>query len=183
MTSPEGTVGFRMRVRVAERDLHRFPKDDDLLGENLFELLKDALSGGRVPRPAMLVLRDRQVDQFDLLPILQSGGWTAQRLLGGLVGRENVDCAALVGALVVRPGRRQEAAHQAAVCFVEWPDNRWWTAWQPLDGKNRLVGPEPLVRRAIDGWPKPNGVGGWFATARRDRVRLELKPVDDAPIH
>ena len=182
MTPPEG-IGFRMRVHVAERDPQRFPKDDDLLGENLFELLKDALSGGRVPRPAMLVLRDRQVDQFDLLPILRSGGWSAQRLLGGLVGRDNVDCAALVGALVVRPGRRQEGAHQAAVCFVEWPDNRWWTAWQPLDGKNRLVGPEPLVRRAVDGWPKPTGVGGWFSSARRDRVRLELKPVGESLVH
>src|SRR4030095_5540232 len=98
MTSPEGTAGFRMRVHVAERDLPRFPKDDDLLGENLFELLKDALSGGRVPRPAMLVLRDRQVDQFDLLPILQSGRWSAQRPLRGLGGRGTGDRAPLLGA-------------------------------------------------------------------------------------
>jgi hypothetical protein len=176
-------IGFRMRVHVAERDLERFPKDDDALGESLFGLLSDALKGGRIPRPAMLVLRDHQVDQFDLLPILQTGGWSAQRLLAGLVGRDAVEGAALVGALMLRQGNRAQRPVQAAVCFVEWPDNRWWTAWQPLDAQNRLVGAEPVIRRAVDGWPKPGGVGGWFAAARRNRVRVELKQADGAQVH
>jgi hypothetical protein len=183
MTEPEG-LGFKLRVQVAERDPVRFPKEDDALGESLFGLLGEALSQGRIPRPAMLVLRDRQVDQFDLLPILREGGWATQRLLAGLVGREEVEGAALVGVLMVRQGNRRDARPmQAAVCFVEWPDNRWWTAWQPLDARNRRVGEAPVVRRAVDGWPKPGGVGGWFATARRNRLRIELKPVDGSLVH
>lgn len=172
-TSP----GFRMRVQVARRDLDRFPRDDDSLGENLFGLLDSALQAGRVPRPAMMVFREDQVDHFDILPALQTSRQHGHRLLSALVGQDQVEGAALVGVLVVRQNRPDAPPMRAAVCFAEWPDNRWWNAWQPLDQQNRPVGEAPVVRRAIDGFPKPGGLGGWFAAARRHRLKLRMQPV------
>lgn len=161
----------RLRVRFAERDPARFPEDDQALGESIFGMLLRALAEG-LPRPAFLVLREGQVDQVDALPILRLPPGHGHRLLSALAGQEGVQCVALVAPLQVRTGPRTAA--RAAVVFLEWPDNRWWTAWQPLDDARNLLGDGPAVRAAAEGWPKPGGVGGWFATARRLSLRLRL---------
>jgi hypothetical protein len=76
----------------------------------------------------------------------------------------------------VRAGRTPQPV-RALVVYLEWPDNRWWTAWQALDADGAPVGDEPQVRRAVEGYPRPGGMGGWFARARREGLRLNLEPV------
>ena len=71
----------------------------------------------------------------------------------------------------------------AVVVYAEWPDNRWWTAWQFIDRERQVLGEEPEIRRAVDGWPRPGGMGGWFAYARRTGVRLRLQPKEPVVVH
>lgn len=166
----------RLRIRSSARDPAGFPAEDEALGQSLFTRLAASLLRG-LPRPTLLLLREDQVDQVDALDILRRSGDEGHTLLSALSGQEGVQCAALVGVLTVRTGPQSGA--RAAVIFVEWPDNRWWTAWQPMDESRVLLGEGPIVRAAVDGWPKPGGVGGWFAKARRLDLHLRLTKVED----
>lgn len=167
-----------LRVRTGPREPSRFPVEDQELGDAIFGLFAKGLERG-LPRPAFLIFRQEQLDEVDALPILRMPPALGYRLLSGLAGREGVECAALVSPMTVRTG--PDTGARAAVVFLEWPDNRWWTAWQPLDDQRRLLGEGPAVRAAAEGWPKPGGVGGWFATARRLGLRLRLHPAAPAP--
>ena len=101
-------------------------------------------------------------------------------MLAAFAGQEGLDCVALVGVLQVRMEGMQQPG-QALSTFIEWPDNRWWAAWQFIDPKRSLLGEGPVVRRAEDGWPRPGGVGGWFAMARRTGARLVVEPQPGGP--
>lgn len=181
---------FRIRVSVTARDPTRFPfEDDDALGGRLYDLVCRAVvdpnrGPPRLVRPAMLTLQDDQIDQYDLAPFTRSDAHHRHRLLAAIAGQEDVRAVAVVGVLPVRLGRMPHPMPAASV-FVEWPDNRWWLAWQFVDPREGLVGEHPVIRRAVDGWPKPGGIGGWFATARRLNLRLVLKPIipDGAMLH
>lgn len=175
MSSPPPLSSIRLQVRSGARDPLRFPQDDDALGESLFDLFSEALEQG-LPRPALLVFRPEQVEQIDALPIMRLPPPLGMRLMSAAAGQDGVDCVALVAALTVRTGPRTGA--RAAVVYLEWPDNRWWSCWQPMDDRRELLGDEPAVRRAVEGWPKPGGLGGWFAMARRLGLRLQVRPVD-----
>ncbi len=166
----------RLRIRSSPRDPARLPEEDEALGQSFFTQLAASLLRG-LPRPALLLLRPAQVDQVDVLDVLRKPADQGHTLLAALCGQEGVECAALIGVLTVRTGPQRGA--RAAVVFVEWPDNRWWTAWQPMDDSRVLVGEGPIVRAAVDGWPKPGGVGGWFAKARRLDLQLRLTKVED----
>ncbi|NOY28184.1 MAG: hypothetical protein GXP62_20150 [Oligoflexia bacterium] len=165
---------MRLRVRSGERAADRFPTNEDALGQALFSMLAKALEMG-LPRPAFLVFRPDQIDEIDALPIMRMPVRHGHRMLSAIAGQPGVECVALVAALTLRTGERTGA--RAGVVFIEWPDNRWWTAWQPLSDERVLLGGEPAVRLAAEGWPKPGGVGGWFATARRLTLRLRMSPV------
>lgn len=162
-------------MQVAPRDAERFPPGDDELGASLFAMLSSALERG-LPRPALLVLHPDQVEHIDALPLLRQPPRRSHHLLSAAAGQEDVEALALVAPLTLRTGPRTGA--RAAVVYVEWPDNRWWTCWQPLDADRQILGEGPAIRKASEGWPKPGGVGGWFATARRLDLRLRLSPVD-----
>lgn len=170
------SAGSLLRIRSSARDPERFPAVDEALGQSLFTMLAGALLRG-LPRPVLLLVREGQVDQVDALEILRRPRPDAHHLLSALCGQEGVECAALVGVLSLRTGQR--TASRAAVVFIEWPDNRWWTAWQAMDEARVLIGEGPVVRAAVDGWPKPGGVGGWFSTARRLDLRIRLSKVDE----
>ncbi len=171
-------TSVRIRMAVAPRDDARFPPDDDeALGRALFDMLATALDRG-LPRPAFLIVRPDRVEQIDALPVLRLPQPRGAHMLSAAAGQEGVECVALVAPLTLRTGPRTGA--RAAVVFVEWPDNRWWTAWQPLDDERTLLGDAPAVRSAEEGWPKPGGVGGWFSTARRLGLRLRLQSVAEA---
>ncbi len=166
----------RIRMHVAARDPDRFPEDDAALGASLFAMLGKALQKG-LPRPAFLVLRDGQVEQIDALPLLRLPQPRSRHMLAAAAGQDGVECVALVAPLTLRTGPKTGA--RAAVVFVEWPDNRWWTAWQPLDDDRNLLGEGPAVRSAEEGWPKPGGVGGWFAMSRRLSLKLRVQPLGE----
>ena len=91
-----------------------------------------------------------------------------------MAGQSGVECVAMLGAFRFR-GRGPLNGQWVASVFIEWPDNRWWTAWQPIGPSRELVGLEPQIRTAWDGSPRPNGVGGWFARARREGLRLRVQ--------
>ncbi len=169
MSSPT----FQLRVQVGPRDPERFPRSsDDALGEQLFAMAAGVLARG-LPRPAMIVMRSEQVDRLDVVPLLKAEPVHRVRMLAAIAGQDGVECAALIGALRIRIGPMKQPA-QALVCFVEWPDNRWWTCWQLVGSDRTLVGSGPVVRKAVDGWPRPGGVGGWFSLARRAGLKLKM---------
>lgn len=172
---------FQLRIRRGPRSPERFPRDEDALGESLVQALSDALERG-LPRPAMLLLRPGEVEQVDLLAVLRAPRPQAERMLAALAGQEGVEAAALVGMLRVR-GPAAPQGGLAAVVYAEWPDNRWWTAWRFVGPRRELLGEEPMIRRAVDGWPRPGGIGGWFARARRTRVRLRLEGPSQPTVH
>jgi hypothetical protein len=173
-------TGVRLRGFVGKRDPAVFPSDDEALGMALFMRVTDALKKG-MPAPAVFVFYPGQIDRYSMVPLLRSSRGVRHRYISAMAGGDQVECVALLGALRVH---RQgvDGAHMAVSVFVEWPDNRWWSGWQPLDANRALVGDGPTVRTALDGSPRPSGVGGWFAFARRTGVQLRThRP--NTPIH
>ena len=167
----------RLHVRQRARDPALLPADDEALGDAIFGMLVQALATG-LPRPVLLVLREDQVDHVDALPILRLPPDETQRMLSAIAGQDQVQCVALAAPLTVRTGPRTGA--RALVVYIEWPDNRWWTAWQPLDPDNCVMGEERAERTAAEGWPKPGGIGGWFAMARRLSLQLRVTHHEDS---
>jgi hypothetical protein len=165
-------------VHTGPRDLEHLPEDDDALGDAIFQKVRAASQKG-LPRPAVLVIDATQVRQYDAVPLLRRGPSDQGRLLAAVGGQPDAECAAFAGTLTVRAGPRAQPA-RALVVYLEWPDNRWWTAWQLLDGDGQPVGDEPRVRRAVDGAPRPRGMGGWFARTRREGLRLRMEPIPRA---
>lgn len=166
---------LQLRVHTGRRDPAQLPADDDALGEALFARVVTAAGKG-LPRPAVLVLEAEQIRQYDAVPLLKRAAADRGRLLAAVCGQSIAECTAFAGTLTVRAGRAAQPL-RALVVYVEWPDNRWWTAWQFLDEDGAPVGDAPQIRRAVDGYPRPGGMGGWFARARRESLRLNLEPV------
>lgn len=162
-------------MHTGPRDRAHLPDDDDALGQAIFGKVLEAAGKG-LPRPAVLVLDDAQVRQYDAVPLLRQPAADQGRMLAAVAGQPDASCAAFAGTLTVRTGPSAQPA-RALVVYLEWPDNRWWTAWQLLDGDGRPVGEAPRIRRAVDGAPRPGGMGGWFARVRREGLRLRLEPV------
>lgn len=162
---------WSVRVRRGPRDPEQLPHGDDALGEAILDKLVTTARKQGLPRPALVALTDASVEQFDLSAVLQAPQPHRSRLLAAMGGRAELDCAAIAGTLQVHRGGRKT---RGLVVYVEWPDNRWWTAWHRVDDTGAVSDAEPLVRRAVDGWPRPGGLGGWFARVRREGLRLRL---------
>jgi hypothetical protein len=166
---------IRLKVAQAPRDPERFPlEDDEELGISLFGMLAAGLERG-LPGPALLCLRDGEVQQFSLAPVLRLAPAHRERLVAAMAGQPGALCGAYVGPITVQPAQRR-----LALVYLEWPDNRWWLAQQPLDEGHRLVGEAPELLRAVDGAPKPQGIGGWYARCRRENLSLVLR--QDQPV-
>ena len=164
--------GLHLRGSATPRNLEEYPREDDILGAKLFEMVAGALSRGR-PAPALFLFSESSVDRFPLRSLSQRPHRSRQRLLGALAGQDGVECMAMLGAFRFRGKGPLNGAWVVSV-FIEWPDNRWWTAWQPLGPRGSLIGDKPQVRTALDGSPRPGGMGGWFALARRTGVHLRV---------
>ena len=164
---------LRLRVRTGVRDPAMLPSDgDDALGEAMFDHLRRTAERKGPPRPALVALTSGQVEQFDVAAVHKNPEPTRSRLMAAIAGRPDLECGALAGTMQLTRGRNQR--HRALMVFIEWPDNRWWTAWQLLDADGKPVEGEPVIRRAVDGWPRPRGVGGWFARCRREQLHLNV---------
>lgn len=166
---------IRLRTRKGFRDPYRLPNDDDALGRALFaDLLASQVEQGRPP--AMFTLFEREYAWFDLSSVIRTPQPHRDRMIAALAGQPEARSAAMLGMINLRFGREHPGT-PCAVVYLEWPDNRWWTAWQPVDADRRPIGDGPTVRRAIDGHPRPGGVGGWFSACRRLGLKLTLTPV------
>ena len=64
--------------------------------------------------------------------------------------------------------RPEDPAVPTALVFIEWTDGRWWQ-WRALIDPSdaRLLTETETVLRAVDGLPRPNGLGGWWTRGRR----------------
>ncbi len=162
----------RLRGQSGPRDHDVFPEDDARLGRALFSKVVAALEKGR-PAPAAFVIYGDRVDRFSMRTMSGASPITQQRIIAAMAGQADVECLAVLGAFRFRGSGPMNGQWVASV-FVEWPDNRWWTAWQPIGPERSLVGEGAQVRCAVDGSPRPGGVGGWFALARRLGLKLRL---------
>ena len=171
---------LRLKGSVIPRDLERYPRDDEDLGLALFSLVTSALTRGR-PAPVIFLLSPETVDRFQYKSMIKIREPARRRLLGSIAGAEGAECMAILGAFRFR-GKGPLDGQWVVSVFIEWPDNRWWTAWQPLGPTGQLIGDGPQIRAAIDGSPRPGGVGGWFAHSRRHNLRLKIQR-DQIPVH
>ena len=168
------SVGGRLHLKgsATPRNLEDYPRDEEALGTKLFGLVVSALARGR-PAPAVFSFSEDAIDRFPLRNLSGHTPKARRRLLGALAGQDGVECIAMLGAFRFRGRGPLDGAWVVSV-FIEWPDNRWWTAWQPLGPMGGLIGDKPQIRMATDGSPRPGGMGGWFALARRTGVRLRV---------
>ena len=76
----------RLFTRSGPRNPGMLPRgDDDALGHALFGRLGEAIARG-LPRPVVLVLQERWVDQVDIVPILAEPAPARERFLSALCG-------------------------------------------------------------------------------------------------
>jgi hypothetical protein len=170
----------RVKVISGKRDPDRFPRGDEDLVDGLMVQVREAHSRG-LPRPAILLLMEERVLQYDLPALIEPERSLQSAILAAVAGQPGVECMVLAGTLRMRRGRE---GLRALAVFVEWPDNRWALSWQGIDAQGALIGDEPIIRRAVEGWPRPSGLGGWFSRARRDRLRLRISGDDSqARVH
>jgi hypothetical protein len=165
--------GIKFQGSAGPRDPALYPADDALLGFSLFSQVEAALVRGR-PAPAVFLLSASSVDRFSLRPLAGRTARARSRMLAAMASMEGVECMAMLGAFRFR-GRGPLDGKWVASAFIEWPDNRWWTAWQPIGPEGALVGDSPQCRCADDGSPRPRGMGGWFSLARRSGVKLRVQ--------
>jgi len=168
-----------MRVRVSSRDLTRYPHQDASLCNALFNMVYVASKKGTL-KPAMVIVRDEQVDWYDVGPVFQNPRKTTRKLLAAVAAQDGVECAALLGVFNVDNVRRKQPA-KSVLCYVEWPDNRWIMKWQHI--RNGKVVGEPQFSSATDGFARPSGLGGWFSYARRTRLQLRMTHNAETSIH
>lgn len=160
---------LRVRLAHAPRDPD-FPRgDDDALGLALWDRLGRALLQGP-PRPALITLFPEVAQVVDLPPILHAGG-DVHRAIAAFASQPEAEALAAAGVMVRR--REGRPLGRFAMVFVEWPDGRWWSCARPLDAAGQpVVGVPDDLQRAVDGAPKPGGLGAWFRRARFEGLRL-----------
>ena len=163
----------KIRVSVGKRDLLVFPREDDLLGQALYSRLESTILQGKLPRPTALAFHEEQLTHYDLLPLLK-GRSDVHRFLAAVSGQRGIEAVATVGLVRMGPAQAKQRP-LCAMCFVEWPDSRWWWALRLLEDRNFRDDWPLVVRRAQEGDPRPGGVGGWFSRGRRERLKLNAK--------
>jgi hypothetical protein len=163
---------WNLRVRKSTRNLELLPKEDNALGESIMGRLGEISRSKGLPRSALVALFPDEVEQFDLATVRKAPEPHRTRLTASILGRPELECGVLAGTMMVN--RRGQPPIRGLVVYIEWPDNRWWTSWQPLSDGHMPTSSDPVVRRAIDGWPMPRGVGGWFSRVRREGLNLRV---------
>ncbi len=163
------TTGLRVRVAHAER-AGVYPRDDDdALGLALWGRLCAAIPHG-MPRPALFTFFPEVAQIVDLPPVLAAGG-DVHRAIAAFASQPEAEAIAAAGVMVRR--RQGRVVGRAAMVFLEWPDGRWWACAHPLDGEGQFVAQVPDdLQRAVDGAPKPAGLGAWFRRARFEGLSL-----------
>lgn len=174
MLHPHQPQPFPLRVRVAHgpRDLLRFPEGPDELGPVLLGLVEEKVAEGKTPAPAVLAFSSETLRQYDVVPVLRAKA-ELHRFVAAVSGTDELECVALLGVPRVRLGRAKEGT-PAALAFVEWSDGRWWSGMRVLKNGELSEDLPAVVRTAEEGWPRPGGLGGWWARGRREGLRLSM---------
>lgn len=174
-----GSFSVRLRVADGPRQPAWPTGDDDALGQAVLARLLDRIARGPV-RPALLLFWADRVQVLDLVPLLRKGGDT-HRLIAALAGQEGIEAVAVAGPMVRR--HRSQVVERTAGVFVEWTDGRWWGTFRPLTDEGRLMPTDSHdVLRAVDGLPRPGGLGAWFSRARFQGLRAEVRPTEAPPV-
>jgi hypothetical protein len=168
-------ASFPIRVRAVPRD--QLPTDDDLR-TRLVRLVRDGLREGR-GAPAVIVVRERTVDQVDPTSALE-GGVPIPALIAAMAGSSTLPggvavAVGIAGRLTFRPEGGEP--HPVATVFLEWSDNRWWHWQARVDAEGAIVEGSAVVRAAEAGQPLPDGLGRWWSEARRRGLRCQLAPI------
>ena len=159
-------------MSFSERDPAKFPFEADALGQAMLKVLEDHASEGRMVRPTGFGIGAEAVEYYDLLPVIR-GEHDVHRFISGIAGQPGVDIVAMAGVLGVRIGRMPKPA-PGLVVFLEWTDSSWWSATRMLDQKTLREDWPARIRTAEEGWPRPNGLGGWWTRSRVQNLRLQM---------
>ena len=166
MTNP-WPADLRFEVDFNARDGEEYPPDDESLGRSLFQNIHRQSFLGPL-KPQLLVFFPEIVEHIALQPTANLSFRQKQAVIAGLVGRQQVELVALIC------GFAHKGEAKGVLCFLEWPDNRWWHGWQVMEEPGKLLSHLPIVSRAIDGKPKPGWLGGWFSRSRRHNLCFPL---------
>lgn len=153
------------------RYIGEFPSSDAELGAAFWKLTTERLPQGR-PKPTFVLVLPDAIESVPAAQVTAHGPLAGLRVCAALAGEPGAEALALVGTVAVRTRRNADPA-PALLVFFERPDNRWWLAWSPLNEAGQLRWTDPEVRAAVEGWPRPRGLGGWFSLSRREGLRLE----------
>jgi hypothetical protein len=175
---------IKMRIGGIERDPERYPLEDEALGRALLARVERVLENG-TPRPTILAFSADQVWWYDLVPAIQMKA-DIQRLIAAVAGQDGIDCVGVVGVLNVRVARGR--AFPGAVAFLEWPDGRWWSFMLPLVRNSagqlsKVPAAELIERSAVEGWPRPGGLGGWWSRSRVEGLKLRVHRSGNEQVH
>lgn len=149
--------------------------DEERLGQGLVRLVQQNLERG-APTVATVV-RPQHVVLVPLAPFADQQV-PMPFVLGGLArwneGAEPPEVIGIIGR--VQQGRGQGRPKvPLAIVFLEWPDGRWWHWRQLLDVDGKPIPDAAEVTRAVDGLPRPRGLGGYWTYARRRQPDLKLR--------
>ena len=162
---------LRLRISHAPR-LPTFPLDDEALGAELWRELTVRRQRGE-PRPTLFVFSADEAQIVDLAPILARGG-DVHRGISSFAAIEGASALAATGTMTRAVKGR--ITGRFAVAFIEWADGRWWCCTRALEsGGMQVADAEDEISRAIDGAPRPAGLGSWFGRMRFEGLTISLK--------
>jgi hypothetical protein len=164
-----------MDLQIRVQSVAREGLDDEALGEQLVRLVRGAQGRGSAAAAAVVVGAER-IDIVPLAPIVQARmrpAWFVAGLSRSPFGEVAPDAVGLIGTFRYRRGPDDPGA-PIALSFLEWTDCRWWE-WRALIDGTALRDDTETVRRAVDGVPRPDGLGGWWSLGRRRGVAFRWR--------
>ena len=176
MFGERGPVAIRVHSVALEA-----ASDDDAIGGALVRVVQHALARGGAPSAAVGVGGAR-ADLVPLRPFSEAQA-SLPAFLASLSatlpdGTRPVDAVGLAGTFDLRHGDSSPPTTIAMV-FLEWSDCRWWRWRALLDqnlGTTLVRAGSEVIDRAVDGAPRPDGLGGWWSLARRTSVQFRFIP-------
>lgn len=179
---------LNLRVHALARPEGR---DDEGLCHDLVEVLRGAVKKRAAP-PVAVVLRDGRTDLFQFEAVREAAipipNFIAALSCSTCDDGSRVSAVGMMGVVTAR--RREEPNAPGvpmAICFIEWPDNRWWFFKALVDPENAQIREDTaVILRAVEGDPMPGRLGRWWALGRRAGMHLHLNrtaPSDATPVH
>ena len=149
--------------------------DEDQLGVRLQGLVERNLERG-APTVGVVARRD-EVILVPLRPFIDAKHRLPLVLAGLARWNEGEGPPEAVGVMgrMRRRGRGDRQWAPFATVFLEWPDGRWWHWQLLLDADGAPLPDSSTQARAVDGLPRPSGLGGWWTLSRTRKPSLKLE--------